>query len=360
MIGLYFSAHWCGPCRGFTPKLIEKYQAIRGEGHDLEIIFISADEDEEAALSYFKEMPWKMLAFSDRDSEQALSKRFGIRGIPTLILLDEAGQLISKEGREVIMEAAFPTWKSYEAEKAAQAERDAKELADLKESFQVSTFLSKATVVDGEGNALGEGVLKGKMIGLYFSAHWCGPCRGFTPVLAERYSALLAAGHELEIVFISSDRDESSAKEYFADMPWKMLAFSERKAKKLLSELFEVQGIPTLVLLDDSGVITTEGREAIMLPFEDIRGFEEAKKEKAAKLDALIATYPESVQAPQHEHALVKMPHVYRGSYGCDICHSGGAGWVYHCDECGFDAHPHCVVIQDAAAAAGGGAGEQA
>jgi thiol-disulfide isomerase/thioredoxin len=29
VIGLYFSAHWCPPCRGFTPHLAETYDAIR-------------------------------------------------------------------------------------------------------------------------------------------------------------------------------------------------------------------------------------------------------------------------------------------------------------------------------------------
>ena len=26
-----------------------------------------------------------------------------------------------------------------------------------------------------------------KLVGVYFSAHWCPPCRGFTPVLANHY-----------------------------------------------------------------------------------------------------------------------------------------------------------------------------
>ena len=27
-VALYFSAHWCGPCRGFTPKLIETFPKV--------------------------------------------------------------------------------------------------------------------------------------------------------------------------------------------------------------------------------------------------------------------------------------------------------------------------------------------
>jgi len=50
-------------------------------------------------------------------------------------------------------------------------------------------------------------VLQGKVIGIYFSAHWCPPCRGFTPKLAEAYSKDLQ-GKGLEIVFVSADEEE--------------------------------------------------------------------------------------------------------------------------------------------------------
>ena len=46
-----------------------------------------------------------------------------------------------------------------------------------------------------------------KIIAFYFSAHWCPPCRLFTPVLAEFYSDLVTtAGEPFEIVFVSSDK----------------------------------------------------------------------------------------------------------------------------------------------------------
>merc|ERR1711902_388616 len=81
------------------------------------------------------------------------------------------------------------------------------------------------------------------VVGLYFSAHWCGPCRGFTPRLAKLYN---------------------ECKEYFEEMPWCALSFKERTLKNNLSELYEVQGIPTLVLLTGNGeLITKDGRSAI-------------------------------------------------------------------------------------------------
>merc|ERR1719326_2144580 len=84
---LYFSAHWCPPCRGFTPKLAEAYKAYKEKGLDLELIFVSSDRDEKSFAEYFGEMPWLALPYADRDRKSALSKAFDVEGIPTLVVL---------------------------------------------------------------------------------------------------------------------------------------------------------------------------------------------------------------------------------------------------------------------------------
>ena len=108
------------------------------------------------------------------------------------------------------------------------------------------------------------------VVGLYFSAHWCPPCRGFTPKLVECYEALKAAGKKFEVVFISSDSDKDSFEEYFGSMvtstgdQWLALDYDRRDLKASLSEFFEVDGIPTLILLKPDGtMITEDGREAV-------------------------------------------------------------------------------------------------
>jgi len=68
----------------------------------------------------------------------------------------------------------------------------------------------------------------------------------------------------MEIVFVSSDKGESEFKEYLGEMPWIALPYANRAAKEKLSELFEVQGIPTFVVMDkDFNIITTEGRSMV-------------------------------------------------------------------------------------------------
>merc|ERR1712232_765502 len=102
-----------------------------------------------------------------------------------------------------------------------------------------------------------------KAVALYFSAHWCPPCCGFTPQLAEWYKKDLSA-KGLEIVFCSSDKDEGSFKEYFAEQPWLALDFADRSLKEELSNAFGVDGIPTVVILDqDLNLISTDGRGAL-------------------------------------------------------------------------------------------------
>eukprot|EP00277_Geminigera_cryophila_P001762 CAMPEP_0179425938 /NCGR_PEP_ID=MMETSP0799-20121207/12454_1 /TAXON_ID=46947 /ORGANISM="Geminigera cryophila, Strain CCMP2564" /LENGTH=588 /DNA_ID=CAMNT_0021200621 /DNA_START=49 /DNA_END=1813 /DNA_ORIENTATION=- len=116
VLGLYFSAHWCPPCRGFTPKLAEAYRNIKSAGKAFEIVFVSSDKSERQFADYFREMPWLAMPYALRDLKTGLSQMFGVTGIPALILLDGAtGDLISKDGRNVLMSdpqgAEFP-WSS--------------------------------------------------------------------------------------------------------------------------------------------------------------------------------------------------------------------------------------------------------
>tara|TARA_B000000477_G_scaffold325_1_gene339 strand:- start:55653 stop:56279 length:627 start_codon:yes stop_codon:yes gene_type:complete len=95
--GLYFSAKWCGPCRKFTPKLIEFYDKVE----NFEVIFISLDSDETEFNDYFSKMPWKSLPFDNEKSEK-LSEFFSVQGIPSLVLVDYEGNLLTSKGKELI------------------------------------------------------------------------------------------------------------------------------------------------------------------------------------------------------------------------------------------------------------------
>ena len=94
--------------------LAEAYKKISSE-KSFEIVFVSSDRDEGQFQSYYNEMPWLALPFSERELKSTLSEKFGVRGIPMLILLDgKTGQVISTEGRKIVSEdlagASFP-WK---------------------------------------------------------------------------------------------------------------------------------------------------------------------------------------------------------------------------------------------------------
>merc|ERR1719335_1929874 len=167
-VGIYFSAH------------------LQGKG--LEIVFVSSDRDEAAFDEYFGEMPWVALPFADRDRKAALSKKFKVNGIPSFVLLDTEGKTITTDGRSQVSQD--PT-----GEEFPWIPKPVMEL--LGETLQ------------GQDGEVPVSVLEGKVVALYFSAHWCPPCRGFTPMLKDFYETIKGKSLPFEIIFVSSDESES-------------------------------------------------------------------------------------------------------------------------------------------------------
>ena len=96
LIAFYFSAHWCGPCRKFTPQLVEYYNRVSSQHPEFEIVFYSFDKSPFAFETYLREarMPWPAIDFAKVKSKEVLAKTAG-DGIPSLVLVDSSGTLIS-------------------------------------------------------------------------------------------------------------------------------------------------------------------------------------------------------------------------------------------------------------------------
>lgn len=115
-------------------------------------------------------------------------------------------------------------------------------------------------LLDAKGNAVTLDQLKGKIVGIYFSAHWCPPCRAFTPKLVEFRDK---HSKDFEIVFVSSDKTEKDQQGYMTEtkMQWPTVKWQSAEANALKKK-YNVIGIPTLVILSPTGETITENGRA--------------------------------------------------------------------------------------------------
>lgn len=96
----YYTASWCPPCQAFTPSLVEFYDKNKNE--NFELVLITSDNSEEAMEDYAaqKKMPWPQLKQSKAAS---FKQKFdhGVRGIPSVIVCDLKGKIVSTNGRNL-------------------------------------------------------------------------------------------------------------------------------------------------------------------------------------------------------------------------------------------------------------------
>jgi nucleoredoxin len=96
LIAIYFSAHWCPPCRKFTPELVEYYNRVAPQHPEFEVLFFSMDRSAYAMQTYMRAtgMPWPAVDYQKLESKEAIRKYAG-SGIPCLVLVDSTGKVIS-------------------------------------------------------------------------------------------------------------------------------------------------------------------------------------------------------------------------------------------------------------------------
>jgi len=212
-------------------------------------VFISSDKDEASFSQYYGEMAsWLALPFSMRDRKEQLSKKFKVKGIPTFVMLDNKANTITTKARSNVSEdpsaADFP-WRP-------------KSLWDLLGPHLINN--------KGEKVETASHLKHTTAFAIYFSAHWCGPCRQFTPQLIKTYHKLKADGKKFEVVFVSSDNDQKMFDEYFKEMPWLAIPYSESSRRSALDGHFEIEGIPTFILVDGATgkVISKNARASVV------------------------------------------------------------------------------------------------
>ena len=103
---LNFWATWCVPCVEEMPALERLYQQLRP--HGLTVVAISTDTIETAKIEAFARklnVTFPIL----RDADQAVSKTYGARDLPSTFLLNPKGEVVAaaKGARDWSSEQAF-------------------------------------------------------------------------------------------------------------------------------------------------------------------------------------------------------------------------------------------------------------
>ena len=123
VVALYFSAHWCPPCRSFTPKLAAAYEMANEDAKRFEVVFVSSDDSAEAQAQYMASAhgDWLRVPFGEQCA--ALKKKYGCfaakemmsfpgaqrrSGIPALVVVGPAGEELEFAGVDAVSKAGVP------------------------------------------------------------------------------------------------------------------------------------------------------------------------------------------------------------------------------------------------------------
>jgi thiol-disulfide isomerase/thioredoxin len=94
-----FWATWCGPCIAELPNVLKNYEQYHERGFD--VVGISLDTDREKLETFLKQrdLPWVTLFQDGAGWEHPVATYYGVMAIPTVILVDREGKVVSLNAR---------------------------------------------------------------------------------------------------------------------------------------------------------------------------------------------------------------------------------------------------------------------
>jgi nucleoredoxin len=147
-------------------------------------------EEDKAFKELMSMMPWLAVPVHRRSVHKKLTRRFQVRQIPMLVLLDEHGKTVHRDITPAVTHIVEDADGDTFADQFPWAE---------KRHTNIKQMLGE-TFIKGDGTEVSVKELEGKYIGVYFSASWHWQCKRFTQMLEYLYEKLKGEGKAFEII----------------------------------------------------------------------------------------------------------------------------------------------------------------
>lgn len=223
----------------------------------------------------------------NRARERYLLEKFGTQtSVLALIkMFDSVKDEALIESSLQKLEAAHPGYQPAEELRVAKAQDKERKLRMM--PGQPAPEFAYAGL---DGKEIGPATFRGKLLLIDFWASWCGPCRAESPNLKNTYAKFKDRG--VEFLSVSIDAKEDAWKKALAEenMPWPQALAPKAGAEVM--DLYQFNGIPFILLLDQEGKIVAKNLrgEAIGMIIEDLlNGIRPEDKAKAEAEKAAVA-----------------------------------------------------------------------
>ena len=243
-VGFYFAADRYPVCKKFAIQLAATYNIVKNKG--LEIVFCSLDRTIEDFNHFRSEMPWLALPFDAKEKVMALKTKFSITSLPRFIIVDaQTGGIITDDGKTNVRKDPkgenFP-WKK-------------------------PTFLEALPEQFHQGDEMvGRDAIKGKTLGLLFTASWCKPGVELATTLAKWYAFMKPEiGEKFEILYCGSDTGPPGLQYNYSNQQkeggsWLAVPMENQG---LLDQCYGIKKLPAFLIVDEKGQIINENAKCL-------------------------------------------------------------------------------------------------